>query len=179
MRAKRTISILAIIIGSLFLVIAYAAIASQTLKIMGSASATTSDANFDVKFVSYSDYGASLQEMTRSVTIDETGKSATINVSDFTTAGDAAMITFDIKNASPADVSALVSASLTNSNDVWFDVVCNWVPDGFYGEEANLIGQNETTQLQVQIILKKTPVTDADVEAAKTTINVTINAQPQ
>lgn len=178
MKAKKTISILAIIIGSFFLVIAYAAIANQVLTISGTATATTSDANFEVKLASHESFPTfSSGNGAIDVNINQDGKSATIRCMGMCAKGDMVQANFLVKNLSPEDIDAYVTTLVTNPSPEWYDITTFWSGTRNYYDTT--ISQGDFDELSVMIQLKKTPITDDDVFYSSNPFYVRIDAQPQ
>lgn len=123
MRQKRIFMVLAMIVASLALTIAYASITSQVLNISGSSTTVTSDANFDVNLKSYAISG----DGTTTATINSDKKAAEISVSNLTTEGQKAIVAFTVANESAGDLDAWPFISVTNSNPTWYKV-------GYYGD---------------------------------------------
>lgn len=168
MKQKRTYITLLLIVALLCLGIAYAAITNQTLKISGSVEATASDANFNVKFTDKSTSGSGT--ITAEIdAADTTGRTATINVSGLTTAGQTATAVYTISNESPADLTANLTSNLVFDNTTWFEVTADL--------EDTSIAKGASTTMTVTVKLLKTPATAADVTAAKDDITVTIDAE--
>lgn len=174
MRQRKTITTLILIVGILAVGIVYAAITGQDLTVTGSTTATTDDANFDVKFVQTGTTPNGSGDGTTVATIDSNnGKKANITVTGLTTKDQTAVATFTIENASPVDVTAKLTASVENKNTTWYDVTTNIVDTE--------IDKGDTTEMTVRVTLKQTPATESDLTEANTnnTFTVTINAQPQ
>ena len=89
-----------------------------------------------------------------------------MNVNGLTAKGDTATATYTIENTS-ADLSAVLSATTTNSNTEYFKVTQNIA--------KATIGHGETTTITVTVELIKTPITQDE----ETTIGVDITAEPQ
>lgn len=168
MKRTKIYVMIAVIIAVLILGIGYAAISNITLNINGTASATTADENFKVKFdgtvtpTSTVPDGVEGATATGTITNDTT---ATIAVSGLTTKDQTATVTYTILNDSP-ELSANLAASVkTNNNDEYFDVTTSLA--------KTTLAKGETTTLTVTVKLKKTPIADQT-----TNITVGIEASP-
>ena len=89
-----------------------------------------------------------------------------MNVSKLSAKGDTATATYTIENTS-ADLSAVLSATTTNSNTEYFKVTQNIA--------KATIGHGETTTITVTVELIKTPI----IDGIESTIGVIIDANPQ
>lgn len=155
---------LVLIVAVLLVAIGYAAITSVTLNINGTANATTNSDNFSVRFSGT----PTVSDADKVVaTLDSNNQlKATMNVSKLSAKGDTATATYTIENTS-ADLSAVLSATTTNSNTEYFKVTQNIA--------KATIGHGETTTITVTVELIKTPIADG----IESTIGVTIDANPQ
>lgn len=171
MKKRKTMISLAIIALVLVLGIGYATVADIPLNIVGSLSASA-DAEFEVKFVegSESTEGAGTKEA--SITSDT---EAEFSVSDLTTKGQTASVTYEIENVSPS-LTANLSAVLTNTNEDWFSA------DYYFGEEsektAELAPENGKTTVTIEVELLDTPLTDEEAEEATATVTLALTASP-
>ena len=158
MKNKKTFVGIALLIVVLVLGIAYAAI-TDTLTITGSAEATASDENFKVVFDGEptADTG---------VTATVTGlKSATMNVTGLTTAGQTKSATFTIKNNSP-ELKALVKLNTESiTNEDFFEI------ETVVANPTTPLEVSGTTTATVTVKLIKTPI-----ENVTGTINVELGA---
>ena len=165
MKQKKTFLTLLLIIAILCLGIAYAVITGIPLTISGTASATASDENFEVKFT-HAQEGEDKKiasqtieaEITAQITDEDT---ATISCSGLTTKGDYLTAVYTIENASP-ELTAYLTAETVCDNDA-FIVTTDW-------EEASIPATEgtDTKTITVKIELKETV-------AADTSANVTVN----
>ena len=155
---------LVLLIAVLLVAIGYAAITTVQLRINGTANATTNSDNFTVRFSGT----PTVSDADKVVaTLDPNNQlQATMNVSKLSAKGDTATATYTIENTS-ADLSAVLSATTTNSNTEYFNVTQNIA--------KATIGHGETTTITVTVELIKTPITDG----IESTIGVTIDANPQ
>ena len=175
MRERQVFITLGLILAVLMLGIAYAAITTQEFNVSGSAMATASDANFDVRFTGTV---KSSGDGTVTGTIASTGKSATFDVTNLNTKGQKSVITLNVINNS-ADINATpVIASVTHTNSTWFNVEAELGEttycDSSTGEPILLPG--ETVPAYITVELLDTPGTAADEAAAKDKITIKIDA---
>lgn len=89
-----------------------------------------------------------------------------MNVSKLTAKGDTATATYTIANTS-ADLSAVLSATTTNTNDEYFKITQNIA--------KATVAAGDTATITVTVELIKTPITQDE----ETTIGVAITAEPQ
>lgn len=150
-----------VIVAILIIGVGYAAISNITLNITGTAAATPNDANFAVAF-SGTPTVSDATKVTAAVTDEE---NATINVTGLIAKGDIATATYTIQNTS-ADLSAELSATVTNSNEEYFEVT--------YDLGATNIAKGAATTITVTVELIKTPITDS----VSSTVGVQIIAEP-
>lgn len=163
-RNTRAVVGLVLLIAVLLVAIGYAAITAVTLNINGSAQATPEQTNFTVKFSGTPTVSDSSKVV--AVINQQDQLKATMNVNGLTAKGDTATATYTIENTS-ADLSAVLSATTTNSNTEYFKVTQNIA--------KATIGHGETTTITVTVELIKTPITDG----IESTIGVIIDANPQ
>ena len=149
---------LVLLIAVLLVAIGYAAITTVQLRINGNANATANQDNFTVRF-------SGTPTVSDADKVDATLNPA-MNVSKLSAKGDTATATYTIENTS-ADLSAVLSATTTNSNTEYFKVTQNIA--------KATIGHGETTTITVTVELIKTPITDG----IESTIGVIIDANPQ
>ena len=167
-RKKKGLVIVLLLIAVLVLGVGYAAITDVTLHITGQAAATSDDENFDVNFVgtpTFSKIGASAGATVNAAISDV--HDATIQVSGLKKVGDYVTATYDIKNVSPEEVTAALSASVSNSNTQYFSV------DYVFGQTT--LAKDAETTITITVTLEKVVVT-TDQTA---TIDVTLTATPQ
>lgn len=161
MSKTNKIILMGFVIIMLILGIGYAAIQNITLNISGTASADPSQENFNVMF-----YGIQEVSNFELVSAEITNNTnATINVSGLTEKGQKEYATYTIKNES-ADLSAELSALITNSNEEYFLI-------SYQIEETSLIA-GEMTLLKIVVELIKTPLD----ESVNSTIGVELKAAP-
>lgn len=163
MKQKKTFIIVALLLAVLLLGIGYAAMAGITLNINGTANATIDNTNFVVKFVADSAQVSNAEKVTATVTDDKTAR---IAVNGLTAKGDYETATYTIKNES-ADLSARLSAAITNNNKDYFKVE-------YTIADTEPLASGATTTITVKVSLLKTPI-DTDQNA---TIGVAITADP-
>lgn len=148
MKKKRTLTIVAMVLAVLLLGVGYAAINDVKLYIEeGQASATPSDANFNVAF----DQNAQVTT-TGTVTAAYTDAThATFSATGLSAKGDKASATYTIKNSS-ADLSATLAAVVgTLTGDAtYFNVTHSFA--------NTTIAKGASTTLTVTVELVKTPV---------------------
>ena len=145
MKKKRTFLVVALLVAALSLAVGYAAI-TKNLEVTGSASATTNDDNFKVRFT-----GTPETSDGSKVTAKVTGElAATINVSDLTTTGDTVTATYEIENYSAELGASLAVGTIENSNKDYFEVTASL--------GAASIAAGAKTTLTVTVKLLKTPV---------------------
>lgn len=181
MKQKRTFVTLLLVIALLCLGIGYAAISGVTLNINGSASAMVGEGTIDVIFKSAKNTakpdGA---EATATIEADD-DKTATINVSQLTAAGQTATFELVIENQTTDIAATLGEPDISWTNTEWFDVDCtlSGTELGVYDADADT---TDTQTATVTVTLLKTPVTegeDGDEGAAKAEdITITIAAEP-
>ena len=171
MRERRLFIILGIVLAVLALGIAYAATLSVGLRITGSAAATASEANFDVKFTKVS-------AVTGTGGVDTKGSTATIDSTDptkglfsfngFTTKGQTQSATWTISNENDAELAAYIEIiSEIELNREYFRGTCELA--------GEVIEPNGTTTLTVKVECIKTPV-EGTVESGIMTFGFTATA---
>ena len=173
MKQKRTFITLLLIVALLCLGIGYAAIASQTLTITGSAASTTNDDNFLVRFakedesyVEPTKTGSASAKVTEAKVTNDT--TASFKIEGLTTAGETATITYTIENASPANISADIDVDLAYNNTTWFTATVD--------KETINLDQNGTATVAITVTLNDTPATDAEATLATDEFTVTLKA---
>ena len=153
---------LVLLIAVLLVAIGYAAITTVQLRI--NANATANQDNFTVRF-SGTPTVSDADKVDATLNPGDQLK-ATMNVSKLSAKGDTATATYTIENTS-ADLSAVLSATTTNSNTEYFKVTQNIA--------KATIGHGETTTITVTVELIKTPI----IDGIESTIGVIIDANPQ
>lgn len=177
MKQKTTFITIALVVAILALGIAYAAITTQNLNVTGSVGATTTDANFDVSFVT-ADITPTVagdnvddEETTITKTASASGKTGTITIAGLNTAGQEVTTVFSIKNNS-TDLNAKLEIPSINGivfdNTDWYEVTAEL--------GSSTLAPGATTTLTVKVKLIKTPATAADIEAATETFVVNFTA---
>ena len=157
---------LVLLIAVLLVAIGYAAITTVSLNINGTANATAEQKNFSVIFSGTPEV-SDPEKVTATLNEADAKKiSATMNVEGLSAKGDTVTATYTIENTS-ADLSAVLSATTTNTNTEYFTVTQNIA--------KGTIGHGEKTTITVTVELIKTPI-EAGQEA---TIGVKIDANPQ
>lgn len=172
---KTTTTVIGIVLllAIVLVAVGYAAIANITLNINGTAKAEAKQTNFSVKFVKPTgseDKDTIIvggQGKTTASVTDDTH--ATMDVTGLSAKGESATATFKIQNTS-ADLSALLSAKVTNSNEQYFKVTYN------IAEPTTIIAAGTTT-ITVTVELLKTPVAE-DAQTLTATIGVAVTAAP-
>lgn len=181
MKQKRTFVTVLLVLALLCLGIAYAAITGVDLTISGNVAATVGEGSIDVVFTN-AKVANKPEGATATATIDTedtTNRTAKINVSNLTTAGQTVTAVYTIENKT-TDIAATLGESttlpVTFDNTDWFDVTCtlSGTELGKYSADADTDTQTAT----VVVTLLKTPVTDADAAVAQDEITITIDAEP-
>ena len=119
MKKRKEGMFLAFVVATLVLVVGYAAVTDINLSVSGTASAGSSDANFDVQMVadSLSTTGTtstvSVTDNTTTVGTDEKQLNVEFSATGFTAKGDQAVITYTIENTSN-DLEAILSSTGVN-----------------------------------------------------------------
>lgn len=168
MKNRKTLIITVLLIAILALGIGYAAIANKTLTISGNAVGSPSDENFKVKFTGTPTKSDATKVKEATILTDTT---ASIKVEGLTKAGDSATATYTISNESE-DLSANLSAALTNSNTTDFDV--SYYFGNTTGTTTASLTKGQSTTITVVVTLKTTPV----LTDVTTDITVSITAAP-
>lgn len=166
---KTTTTVIGIVLllAIVLVAVGYAAIANITLNINGTAKAEAEQSNFSVKFVKEPAPTTGGQGQTVATVTDDTN--AVMNVTGLNAKGQKATATYTIQNTS-ADLSALLSAKVTNSNEQYFKVTYNIA-------EPTTIAAAGTTTITVTVELLKTPVAEEE-QALTATIGVAVTAAP-
>lgn len=163
MKSNGKIVALAVVLAALTIGVGYAAIQNINLVVSGTASATTSDANFKVLFKGNTSVSEE-DKVTAGITDDHT---ASIAVTGLTAKGDKVTATYPIANESKA-VAAALSASVTENDNTTYFKVTPTINNA-------TVEADGTTTMTVEVELLKTPVS-ADQTA---NIEVTLTAAPQ
>lgn len=164
-KSTKTIVGVVLLLAIVLVAVGYAAMTAVTLNINGTAQAEAKQSNFSVKFS-----GTPTKEGDGTITAAVTDDThATIEVTGLSAKGQKASATYTIQNTS-ADLSAALSATVTNSNEGYFKVTKE------IAEPSTLV-KGGTTTITVTVELLKTPV-DEEEAALKSTIGVTITADP-
>lgn len=177
MKNKKTFIAIGLVVAVLLMGIAYAAIADVILPITGTANVAIDAGNFSVGFSTDS------ADVTTTKSIDSAAVTAnvvsdveaTIAVSGLSTIGQYVTATYTIENKSDvldAELSAVADWLSTDATKDWFTVEYEFA-DG----ETTVAAGDETT-ITVKVTLKKTPITEADVESAAADIGVVVTAAP-
>lgn len=161
-RNTKAIVGLVLLVAVLLVAVGYAAITATQLNINGTANATTKQENFTVEFTGTPT--VSDADKVEAKLVDQKPLNAIMNVSKLTAKGDTA--TYTIANTS-ADLSAVLSATTSNTNDEYFKITQNIA--------KATVAAGDTTTITVTVELIKTPITQDE----ETTIGVTITAEPQ
>lgn len=153
-----------LVVAILLVAIGYAAIGTKTLTINGSATASTNDSNFVVKFTGTPTTGGA-GTTTASISTTEPLK-GTMTVTGLNAKGNKATATFTVSNTS-ADLSAGLTAKATVSNTEYFKVTPTIA--------SATVAKGGTTTVTVTVELIKTPI-DGDKTG---TVTVTLTATPK
>ena len=157
---------LVLLIAVLLVAIGYAAITTVSLNINGTANATAEQKNFSVIFSGTPEV-SDPEKVTATLNEADAKKiSATMNVEGLSAKGDTVTATYTIENTS-ADLSAVLSATTSNTNDEFFKITQNIA--------KGTVAAGDTTTITVTVELIKTPITQDE----ETTIGVIITADPQ
>lgn len=168
MKEKTIWITLSIIIAILALGIAYAAITTQTLNVVGNVIAETSDSNFRVEIIDVSKQDLMSTAGNIESSIMATAQTAVMTVSGLNTRGQVVTARVAVKNCS-ADIDAVVTSEAVHTNSTWYKIKN-------MSEGPQTIKPGETEYILVEITLLDTPATDADVAASADTITITIDA---
>ena len=181
MKQKRTFVTVLLFLALLCLGIAYATIGGVDLTISGNVAATVGEGSIDVVFtkaeVTNKPEGAVATAEIDST--DSTNRTATIDVSKLTTAGQSVTAVYTIENKTE-DIAATLGEEttlpVTYDNTDWFDVTCtlSGTELGKYSADADTDTQTAT----VVVTLKQTVVNDVDEAAAQDIISITLDAEP-
>lgn len=161
-RNTKAIVGLVLLVAVLLVAVGYAAITATQLTINGTANATTKQENFTVEFTGTPT--VSDADKVEAKLVAQKPLNAIMNVSKLTAKGDTA--TYTIANTS-ADLSAVLSATTSNTNDEYFKITQNIA--------KATVAAGDTTTITVTVELIKTPITQDE----ETTIGVAITAEPQ
>ena len=163
MKNPKVFLLLSVVVATLVLGIAYAAIQNVTLTVSGTTTVTADQANFQIKFTGNPTYAVTGHGAAKlNITGDTTAK---MDVSNMTTVGDKVISNFTVINES-ADLIAYLSTSATHTNTEYFNVTTTL-------GTTELAPKDTTTTLQVIVELIKTPI-----ENQGTTIAVEFVASP-
>lgn len=163
MKNKKSLVVGALVMALLVVSIGYAAIATISLVVSGSATATVNSENFKVKFTgntNVSDDG----KVTAGITNDTT---ATIAVQGLTAKGDTVTATYEITNDSVDIIAGLEASVAQNTNGDYFEVTPSL--------SANSIGPGNNSTLTVQVKCIKTPINEAVSSQIKVNVAATAN----
>ena len=158
MKQKRTFLLLSLVLSTLAMAVAYAAIQDIDFSVTGNATSIPYQENFKVALTgtpTYSGIGTADLAITGATT-------ATMNISGLKSVGDKLEATFTIVNTS-AGLFADLSSSVTNSNPTYFKV------NSVVG--SSQISPKTSTTLTVTVELIKSPITED--QAVDLTVNVT------
>ena len=163
MKQKTTFITLALIVAVLALGVAYAAITTQTLNVVGNVTTATSDDNFDVHFSGTPGIERSEtvgeNENKAKVSANSNGRTATLSIGELDTKNESVTVTFPITNSSPDLGATLSEVDITGGNDTWFTIDADL-------SSRDLAANGGTANLVVTVTLKDTPATDAEAAAA-------------
>ena len=176
MKQKKTFLTLILIIVALCLTAAYAAISSQNLTITGNVSAIAGEGNVKVQFVEAEVDPASKGTVSAEPNTGDDYTKATISVADLSVVGDTATVVYTIENKAPDMAATLATPSVEWANKEWFDVKCE-----LSGVDLAKNSDQSTADTQtatVTVTLLKTPVSEADQNAATDSVTISINASP-
>lgn len=167
MKNKKTILGVVLLIAILLLGVGYAAISGYNLTIGGTATASGNTDNFIVKFTKATGDEKCTAEIDSK---DANSRTATMEVSGLTTAGDTATATFEVKNESPElnAILAVTTKEMTGTDASYFTV------DATIANNDVSMEPNATRTVTVTIKLNKTVVEDKTA-----TINVVLSATPE
>lgn len=168
MKNKKTILGVVLLIAILLLGVGYAAISGYNLTIGGSAAASGNTDNFIVKFTNATT-GTHCTKAEIS-TSDANARTATMEVSGLTTAGDTATATFEVTNESPElnAILAVTTKEMTGTDAGYFTI------DTTIADNTTSMDPNATRTVTVTVKLNKTVVEDKTA-----TINVVLSATPE
>lgn len=168
MKNKKTLLGLVLLIAILLLGVGYAAISGYNLTIGGTAGATGNTDNFIVKFTKATT-GTNCTKAEIS-TSDANARTATMEVSGLTAAGDTATATFEVTNESPElnAILAVTTKEMTGTDASYFTV------NAEIADNAESMAPEATRTVTVTVKLNKTVVEDKTA-----TINVVLSATPE
>ena len=164
---KKLQIVLLVLIAVLTLGIGYASISAINLIINGNATASVSQDNFIVKFLSEEGVTPTITSVDGGdgdihVTSDTT---ATFDITGLDAVGESATANFKVKNESNA-IGAKIGVSATNSNQEYFKVTVTVVDDQLQA--------GDETDVRVKVEMIKTPINDP----VTTSITTTLTASP-
>lgn len=181
MKQKRTFVTLLLVIALLCLGIGYAAISSVNLTISGNISALAAEGTVAVEFTDAEVDPSSKGIVTAepyTVTDEDAGTKdytkATINVSELKAEGETATVVYTIENKADDIAATLAEPTISWDNTEWFNVECTLSGNDL--EKNGTEGDSQTATVVVTLL--KTPVSQADQDAATDDITITINAAP-
>lgn len=193
MKKRNAGMMLSFIVATLVLAVGYALVADIPLSISGTASASSSNENFDVQMVANS--LDSTGTTTNVIVEDDTTiavKQLNVNftASGFTAKGDTAVVTYTVENNSN-DLEALLSSTgvvvrvpENTDNITYYDNGANLFEASYYFDSTegkttttvSSVDGSNTTTITVVITLKETIL---DEENVVVNINLPINAKAQ
>ena len=161
MTKTKKIIVAFIILATLIIGIAYAAIENITLHIAGTLAVDPSQANFSVKF-SGVPIASDSNKVKAAITDD---LNATLNVSGLEKKGETVTAKYTIQNTSE-DLSANLSAIVYNSNTEYFKLTQTI--------DSTTIQKGEATTITITVELIKEPLTQTE----NSTVGIQIEAEP-
>ena len=176
MEHKKTLLTLVLIVVALCLTAAYAAITSQNLTITGNVSAIAGEGNVKVQFVDAQVANSSKGTVTAQPNTGDDYTKATISVADLSVVGDTATVVYTIENKAPDMAAKLATPTVEWDNKEWFDVKCEL--SGVDLAKNSDQNTDDTQLATVTVTLLKTPVSEADQNAATDSVTISINASP-
>lgn len=145
-----------------FLGIGYAAVASRTLTVNGTAAATADDSAFDVKFTGTptadTTHGGSHEDLAASGAISS-DRVATMTVEGMTTKGQYVTVTYTITNNS-AELSAKLKTNGITVTNVTGTAATYMQVTAELANPSATIAHGQSTTLTVKVEMIKTPTTD-------------------
>lgn len=170
-KQKKTV-LLVMIMATLVMGIAYAAVSNITLTITGTASTTASSDNFKVYFTAVKSTSSST-DVQASVTSGE--RTATLNVSNLTKKGDSAWAIFEILNASNDVDAESVTVTKHEVDTTIIDITAEMCDAEGGSISSTELASGAKTYVKVTAKLLQTPTADD----TSTTINVELTATPK
>lgn len=177
MKNKKTFIAIGLVVAVLLMGIAYAGITNVILPITGTANVAVDSGNFSVGFsTDPADISTTKSVDSAAVTANVTNeKEATIAVSGLSTIGQYVTATYTIENNSDildAELTAVADWLSADDTQDWFTVEYD------FADGETTIAAGDKTTITVKVTLKKTPITDADVDDASAEIGVVVTAAP-